>query len=448
MKRLFGTDGIRGVAGKSPLDRPSVLRFGAALARVLGDEYERSCRVVLGRDTRESGPWLRDAVVAGLASRGASSVDAGVITTPGLAHLLRADGFDAAVMISASHNPYEDNGLKAFDRTGVKLPDSLEQRVEELMLDGEATQAEPAAAAVAEDPSLVGRYVEFLEGLIPSPGRLSGLKLILDCANGSACEIAPEVFRSHGAAVETIGVAPDGRNINRDCGSLHLDALGRAVARGDADLGLAFDGDADRVLAVDRSGRAVDGDHILYVTARHLKREGRLRGDAVVATIMSNLWLEKRLEREGIALHRAPVGDKYVLERMLAEDLVLGGEQSGHVIFRDHATTGDGILTGLLLLDALLDGAEPLEKVMDGIVPFPQVQLNVKVGSKPDLRRHPRIGPAVSEAEERLAGQGRVVLRYSGTEPLARVMVEGLDPDVVRGQAERLTRVIEEELGG
>jgi phosphoglucosamine mutase len=445
VKQLFGTDGIRGVAGEYPLDDATVARFGAALADVLALEYERPCRVVLGRDTRESGAWLRDAVGRGLAARGASAVDAGTITTPGLAHVLEGQGFDAGVMISASHNPFRDNGLKAFGRGGFKLSDEIERRVEQRILAGPAA---PTAhgATVPQDASLVREYVAHLERAV-RPGRFAGRRIALDCANGSASAIAPEVFRHHGADVCVIGNAPDGRNINLGCGSLHLGSLGAVVREHRCDLGLAFDGDADRCLAVDRSGRPVDGDHILYILGRRLKRGGRLRGDAIVATIMSNLWLERRLADEGIALYRAPVGDKYVLESMVERDLVLGGEQSGHVIFRELATTGDGILTALLLLDGLLDEEAPLEAILDSIVPCPQVQLNVGVREKPDLRRHPLVGPAVAEVERALAGSGRVVLRYSGTEPLARIMVEGTDPAAVRAHAERLAHVVTTALG-
>jgi phosphoglucosamine mutase len=448
VKQLFGTDGIRAVAGEYPLDRPTVLRFGAALADVLELEYGRPCRVVLGRDTRESGIWLRDAVGRGLRARGAAAIDAGTITTPGLAHVLEGGGFDAGVMISASHNPFRDNGLKVFGRGGMKLSDAVERRVEERILDDALAQPADEGAEVSADPDLLGEYIAHLEGILSPAGRLAGLRVALDCANGSAYAIAPEVFRHHGAEVVTIGDAPDGKNINLDCGSLHLDALGRVVLESGCDLGIAFDGDADRCLAVDRKGRPVDGDYILYITGRHLHRLGRLRGDAVVATIMSNLWLEQRLRDHGIELLRAPVGDKYVLERMLERDLVLGGEQSGHVIFREHATTGDGVLTALLLLAALRDEGQTLEAVLDSIEPCPQLQINVRVREKPDLRDHPVVGPAVAEVERALGNSGRVVLRYSGTEPVARIMVEGTNADAVRAHAERLARDVEEALGG
>ena len=446
MKRLFGTDGIRAIAGESPLDPVTVRRFGAALAEVLERELGRPARVVLGRDTRESGPWLRTAVVAGLASRRAQAVDAGVLGTPGLAHAVRGGGFDAGVMISASHNPFEDNGLKVFDASGSKLSDTLEQEVERRILDGDLPDPGASANGITEDADLLDRYVAWLAGTIATD-RFRGLRLVLDCANGSAAAIAPDVFRRLGAEVRAIGASPDGRNINLQCGSLHVQGLAEAVRGGGFDAGIAFDGDADRALAVDRRGRLVDGDHILYLGARHLRRAGRLRGDVVVATVMSNLWLEHRLAQEGIRLVRAPVGDKYVLERMVVEDASLGGEQSGHVIFRDLATTGDGILTALLLLDAVLDEPRPLEEILDGIQPYPQVLLNVRVRTKPDLQAHPAIAPELQDAEAALAGRGRVLLRYSGTEPLARVMVEGPDEAVVRAQAQRLADAIRREIG-
>jgi len=446
MKRLFGTDGIRAVAGKAPLDPATVRTFGAALGRVVSSDASRVARVVLGRDTRESGPWLRDAIAAGLASEGATAVDAGVITTPGLAHALWSGGFDAGVMISASHNPFEDNGLKAFGSTGVKLSDDVERRIEAMMLDGELSDPGETETTLTYDDSLLRNYEAFLCGLLPAD-RFEGLRLMLDCANGAASEIAPRVFGHYGADYACLGVEPDGRNINLDCGSLHLDGLGKVVREKGFDLGLGFDGDADRCLAVDRSGRVIDGDYILYITGRRLKHDGRLRSNGIAATIMSNFWLEEHLGNEGIRLHRAPVGDKYVLERMVAEDLALGGEQSGHIIFRDHATTGDGILTGLMLLDTLAGEGRSLDQIRDAIVPCPQRLINVRIREKPDLRQHGIIGPAVSDVEAQLSDSGRVVLRYSGTEPVVRVMVEGKDADAVNRHARHLAGVIEQQLG-
>jgi phosphoglucosamine mutase len=442
---LFGTDGIRAVAGLEPLDPATVRRFGVALTRCLAGT-NGPARVLLGRDTRESGPWLRDALAAGVAAAGGEAVDAGLITTPGLAWVLGRRGFDGGVMISASHNPFEDNGLKTFDRAGVKLTDDVEREIEALILDeGIDDPGECAGAAGVRDEFVEG-YTGHLKDAV-GRNRLRGLRVALDCANGAACGIAPDVFRSLGAEVHTIGIEPNGRNINLNCGSLHLDALADFARTNRCDVGLAFDGDADRCLAVDRTGRVVDGDAILFITGRQLKREGRLRGDGLVATIMSNFWLEERLGAEGVQLHRASVGDKYVLETMHNEDLILGGEQSGHVIFGEHATTGDGILTGLRLIDAVLAGDETLDQIVAGIVPYPQLLINVPVRDKPDLRTHAIIGPAVKGAEDALAGSGRVVLRYSGTEPLVRVMLEGKHENQVRQHAERLARVIRDTLG-
>jgi len=444
-KRLFGTDGIRAVAGAEPLDPPTVRRFGVALARRLAGT-DGAASVVLGRDTRESGPWLRDALAAGVAAAGGEPIDVGVVTTPGLAWVLRQGGHDAGVMISASHNPFEDNGLKAFDRDGVKLGDDVEHEIEVMILDDGVDDPGENPRALRSQTNVVDGYVNHLTKAIDRE-RLNGLRIALDCANGAACEIAPQVFRALGAEVLTIGVEPDGRNINLDCGSLHLDNLAVFVRTHGCDVGLAFDGDADRCLAVDRLGRVIDGDTILFITGRRLKRNDRLSGDGLVATIMSNFWLEERLGAEGVHLHRAQVGDKYVLEMMHKENLALGGEQSGHVIFREHATTGDGILTGLQLIDAVLAGDETLDQIVDGITPYPQVLINVRVGEKPDLRTHAIIGPVVTDVEDALAGTGRVVLRYSGTEPLVRVMLEGKDPDQVQRQAERLAGVIRDKLG-
>jgi phosphoglucosamine mutase len=446
-KRLFGTDGIRAVAGEAPLDPPGVRKFGAALAEVLRHPDGGPVRVALGRDTRESGPWLRDAVSCGLVSRGASAVDTGVITTPGLAYVVKHNRFDAGVMISASHNPFHDNGLKVFGPDGTKLPDDVEREIETLVLDSGLTDPGESGQRSEADGALLRDYVAHLESVIPAGDRFKGLKLTLDCANGSAAGFGGELFRHFGAEVETLGDAPDGRNINLDCGSLHLDRLADTVVRGERDAGLAFDGDADRCLVVDRKGRVVDGDYILYVAGRRLKRDGKLRGDALVATIMSNYWLEERLGQEGIRTLRAPVGDKYVLEQMIDQDLVLGGEQSGHVIFRDLASTGDGLLTGLLFVDSVIEDGQRLHEIVDGIEPYPQLLINITVREKPDLATHPTVGPVVREVEAALAGSGRLVLRYSGTEPLARVMIEGKDQQAVRQHAERLAAVIERELG-
>jgi len=369
-----------------------------------------------------------------------------VISTPGVAWGVQRKSYDAGVMISASHNSFQDNGLKVFGSSGFKLSDELEAAIERQMLDDGCDDPGENAGAIDTDDDTIKNYSAWLRELL-SAGRYDGLTLVLDCANGSAAGFAPDLFSHYGAAVHLLGTEPDGRNINLGCGSLHLDRLGDKVQELGADLGLAFDGDADRCLAVDPEGRTIDGDAILYLIARSLKRKDMLPGNAVVATIMSNYWLEDRLGQEGIALQRTAVGDKYVLERMLRDDVALGGEQSGHLIARRHSTTGDGVLTAVLLLDALLDESDSIVEIMDGIRPYPQLLKNVRVREKPDLLTHPRIGPAVREVEKRLKGQGRVVLRYSGTEPLARVMVEGKDSQLVAEQVDTLVHLIEKELG-
>jgi len=447
MKRLFGTDGIRGVAGSAPLDPATVRKFGVGLAETLARSEGHVPRVLLARDTRESGPWIRDAVARGLAVGGARAADAGVLPTPALAHATRHGDYDAGVMISASHNPFEDNGLKVFSHAGVKLSDDLERAVEASILDGGRPDPGEGRCDLDAAAEPLERYLDDLDRLRPRGAALDGGRILVDCSNGAAVVSAPACFDRAGLPFDVVAAAPDGRNINLGCGSTHLDVLRARVAEGGYRIGIAFDGDADRCLAVDARGRVVDGDHILYLAARHLSRHGHLPGGKVVATIMSNFWLERRLASEGMALLRAPVGDKYVLERMHAEDAALGGEQSGHVIFREHATTGDGLLTALMLLRALDEEGDPLEAILDGIVPAPQVLINVRVREKPDLREHPRVGPAVRDLETRLSDTGRVVLRYSGTEPLARVMVEGTDAEAVRREAGALAALIEREIG-
>jgi phosphoglucosamine mutase len=474
MKRLFGTDGIRGPAGEPPLDPPTVRRVGAALASVLrhvpaphgaasGGAAPAAAglapRVVIGRDTRESGPAIEEALAEGLLAGGARVDRAGVITTPAIACLVRLLGYDAGVVISASHNPYGDNGIKVFAAGGDKLPDAVEAGIERLVLDGAA--AEPAAPGVATPPAsvagrapgptapatLAARYLEWLREAAGRDLSLKGRRLVLDCAHGAASVLAPAAFRAAGAEVVPLHCAPDGRNINAGCGALHMEALAAEVVRARATLGLAFDGDADRCLVADASGRILTGDHILYLAACDLQAQGRLRGDGVVGTVMSNLWLERGLAERGIALRRAPVGDKYVLEEMRRGGYVLGGEQSGHVIFLEKAATGDGLLTGLLLLDLLGRTGIDLAAWAASIRPYPQLLVNVPVRERPPLLGHPAIGPAIRREEEHLGGRGRLLVRYSGTEPQARIMVEGETAALVEESVARLTSVIRKAIG-
>ncbi len=378
----------------------------------------------------------------------------GVLTTPAVACVTRLVGYDAGLVVSASHNPYRDNGIKVFSRTGEKLSDETELAIEREVLDGRdpaGGRVAPVAAATGHAPvapaDLAARYLGWLRGAIEPGATLAGWHIVLDCANGAASLLGPELYRGLGATVATINARPDGRNINEDCGALHPQALAQEVLRLNARLGLAFDGDADRCLFVDSSGRALDGDYVLYLAARDLMAAGRLRGHAVVGTVMSNLWLEKALKQEGIRLSRAPVGDKYVLEEMIRGGHVLGGEQSGHIIFLEKTSTGDGLLTGLLFLDLLRRSAFDLAAWAADIRPCPQVLVNVQVRERPPLEKHPRIGPAIRDEERRLGGSGRLLVRYSGTEPKARIMVEGESLQVVEEAAARLKWIIQREIG-
>jgi phosphoglucosamine mutase len=472
VKRLFGTDGVRGVAGAFPLDEATVSRLGLALGALLRTGMNGGePRVLIGRDTRESGPEIEAWLSRGLRESGVRPDVLGIVTTPALAYLTRDGGYAAGAMISASHNPYTDNGIKVLGPDGMKFPDAREVMIERLILDGvtgtaggRVSTAPPASSVERRKPSArvkndpvpelfpeaspaLEAYLRHLTEAAGGPGCLEGLSIVLDCAHGAASRIAPPLFASLGARVTAIGCEPTGRNINTGCGSLHLEPLQNEVPRIGADIGLAFDGDADRCLPVDRTGAALDGDFILWIEARRLHARGLLRGNAVVATVMSNLWLEHALAGEGIRLLRAPVGDKYVLERMLAENASLGGEQSGHIIFLDHFPTGDGILTGLLLASAVRQDGIDIAAVAAGIRRCPQVLLNVKVARRIPFADHPVIGPAIARLEGRLAGQGRLLLRYSGTEPLARVMVEGTDENLVHSVADELASLIQAELG-
>jgi phosphoglucosamine mutase len=442
-KELFGTDGIRGVAGEYPLDRITVFSFGVALGKDLA-AAEANPEVLIGADTRESSPWIAELVAGGLESRGMRVRYAGVITTPGVAYLTRTGPFRAGVMISASHNPYRDNGIKVFGHSGFKLPDVEEHAVEQEIFRIREEGPEPRAADIAVDDSLDRRYLEFL--LSTTSTRLEGVKLALDCGNGASYRLAPELFGHLGAEVVAISTAPDGRNINLNCGALHLEALQQAVVANRADFGAAFDGDADRAIFVARSGRVVDGDGVLLAAARALKGAGRLPGDTVVATVMSNLGLEKALEREGIRMVRTPVGDKYVLEEMVRRGASLGGEQSGHVIFREFATTGDGLLTALRVFE-IAAGAGGLDELIRDLHVYPQKLVNIRVREKKGLTELPSVAREIRSVEEEFAGSGRVLVRFSGTEPLARVMVEGPDAEQVERFSHRIAEAIRREMG-
>ncbi|MEW5977201.1 MAG: phosphoglucosamine mutase [Acidobacteriota bacterium] len=432
MRRLFGTDGIRGVAGEFPLDEPTLHCIGAALA-----SYARACsnspKVVLGRDTRESGAWLSGILEESLLAGGVAAVeDAGITTTPGLAYLTCQLGASLGIMISASHNPYQDNGVKVFSRDGYKLPDEIEHSIESQVLDcsGRRASGIQYPPRIPPNPELNERYRQFLIGV--SSTDCSGQEVGLDVCNGSACQVAPAVFRRLGAKVHVINDQPDGRNINRDCGSLHLHGLQRLVLEKRLNYGVAFDGDADRAIFVTGSGRVFDGDGILFALASFLKQTGQLKAEKVVGTVMSNFALEQKLQGMGLQLVRADVGDRYVLQEMMRCGSNLGGEPSGHVILSDRHTTGDGILTAVMLSEVLGCTRTSLDDWASQLVLCPQVLDSLRVREKTPLDRSAPAQESIAMAEKRLEGQGRVVVRYSGTEPLLRIMAEGADADLVR----------------
>jgi phosphoglucosamine mutase len=441
--RLFGTDGVRGVAGRPPLDRETVRRLGAAIVRVLG---RHAPRVLIGRDTRESGPWIEAELALGAASQGARVESAGVVPTPAVAYLTRAQDYDLGVVISASHNPFEDNGIKVFSGRGVKFAEAAERAIEAAVADPSWPTPRGAAAPVTP-VNLLDGYLDHLRAVLPDPAGLRGLPLVIDCANGATTTVAPALFRSIGASLTVMADAPDGRNINLDCGSTHPAQLARTVVGQNARLGIAFDGDGDRAIFVDEAGRTVDGDAVLLMCARQLLAEGRLRGRAVVATVMSNIGLEIALRDLGIDLVRCPVGDKYVMEEMAARGLSLGGEQSGHVIFADYLFTGDGLCTAVNVLRTMIATGRTLGSLASDLVAYPQVLLNLRVREKVDLASVPAVRDAMARVETRLAGHGRLLVRYSGTEPLLRVMLEGRKQDEIQAWAQEIIDAARDNLG-
>lgn len=426
-KELFGTDGIRGVPGEYPLDDATLFRAGQALGEFLHAKPSSvKPRVLIGMDTRESGPHIAGRIAQGLRAASCEPVSAGVVTTPGVAWLVHAEGFAAGAVISASHNPYTDNGVKLISSSGMKFPDEAEAQMESRILVAEKSHSAVPPLASDSLPAsgkLLDDYLAALRGAVFPGAKLDGMKIVLDCANGAASALAPKLFRSLGADVISIFDKPDGRNINAGCGSLHPQAMQKKIAEMHAALGIAFDGDADRAIFCTATGRIVDGDGVLYAAGRYLKSVGKLKGTIIIGTSMANLGLERALDREGLKLTRVPVGDRYVLEEMIRSGANLGGEQSGHIIFLDDATTGDGLLTAVKIA-SLVSVAGPLDDLVAGLKIFPQTIVNVRVRSKPPLDSLPEVARSLAEAEKNLGNSGRVVLRYSGTEPLARVMVE------------------------
>lgn len=448
-RRLFGTDGIRGVAGEYPLDRKTVHAVGVSLGQWLSKARQQSS-VVIGMDTRESGPWIAAELAAGLAHEGIAVDFAGVTTTPGIAFLAKTGPFSAGVMISASHNPYHDNGIKLIGHSGFKLPDEQEEELEQGIFSVLDRAFDTPAASLPIDQRLDRTYIDHLAGTLPQG--LAGMKIVADCANGSASSLAPELFERLGARVIPIHCCPDGRNINLNCGSLHLEPLRSEVLEKAADIGVAFDGDADRALFVARSGKVIDGDAVLLLAARHFLKQNRLSSNngkpVVVATVMSNLGLERALRSRGIEMIRTPVGDKYVLEEMIRREANLGGEQSGHIIFREYATTGDGMLTALRVFEVMRETGAGLDELTSELELYPQILLNVRVHDRKPLDQLPAVTAEIKAAEASFGDSGRVLVRFSGTEPLARIMVEGPDRERVESYAKRIAAQIRTELGG
>ena len=449
--KLFGTDGVRGEAGRFPLDAETLRTVGTSLTVHLRQKLGRVPVIVVGRDTRESGGWLERSLVDGALEAGAECKSAGVITTPGVAFLARTLPADAGVVISASHNSYQDNGFKIFAPSGRKLDDETERLIEADILKRDEGGLPTAAAEIhSQDehlaPALQSRYLEFLEHEI-AQGLSLNQTIAIDAANGAASDLAPRLFERLGANVVAINDKPDGRNINRDCGSLHIEGLQQKVVSIGADLGVAFDGDADRSLFVDAEGRLVDGDATLWVLGKYLHDRGQLDHGLVVATVMSNIGLEIALRSKGLRLLRTDVGDKYVLEELMRSGASLGGEQSGHIIFPHLSLAGDGLITTLCLLRAMRDEGKPLHDLTAGFQRYPQVLVNVAVKEKRPFGEVDQIQNLVKETESQLGNGGRLLLRYSGTEPLARVMIEGQDQARIEGYARNLAEMIQQTLG-
>ncbi len=440
---IFGTDGVRGTPGEYPLDQSTIARLGASTVRVVNARHPK---LLVARDTRESGPWIERQLAAGVAAERGTLVSVGVMPTPAAAFLAVSEGFDAAFVISASHNPFPDNGIKVLTGYGAKASAQLEAQLSEAI---QGTSWPPTFSPVEalETRDLTDAYVEHARRVLSCAGHLTSSRIAIDCANGAMSVVAPSLFRQLGFDVIALNVDPNGQNINKRCGSTHPEGLKEVVCSRGCRLGVAFDGDGDRVILVDDLGNVVDGDAMLFICATHLQSNGALPGSAVVATVMSNIGLELALRRAGIALHRCPVGDRQVLEKMRRHNTVLGGEQSGHIIFSDLLPTGDGLLTTLSVLKVMVDTRRELSDLRSGLESYPQVLLNVRVQAKPDLEAEPHIAEAIRHAEATLGCDGRVLVRYSGTEPLLRIMIEGKDRAVVDELAGSIAQCARDRLG-
>ena len=440
---LFGTDGIRGTAGTFPLDAATVRRVGAALVKALPHQ---DAKLLIGRDTRESGVWIERELAHGARLAGAVVQSIGVAPTPAVAYLTGSLDFDAGVVISASHNPYQDNGIKVFSGAGVKYGGQFENRIEALVADS-AWQLPVSEALDVPHADHLRKYLEHARSVLPNLEKLHRVRLAVDCANGAMTTVAPALFKELGFDVTVLGAEPDGQNINRGVGSTHPEKLAEVVKRGGYRMGVAFDGDGDRAILVDGQGRVLDGDHVMLMCARQMKTEGRLRGDAVVATVMSNIGLEIALKKLGIELIRTKVGDKYVMEEMQKRGLSLGGEQSGHLIFSEHLFTGDGLITALSVLRTMAASGRDLADLADDLTTYPQVLLNVHVREKTDLEKVPEVVTVMKRVEEGLGGNGRLLVRYSGTEPLLRVMIEGQDLQQINRWAQQIVDAVNKAIG-
>lgn len=445
MEKLFGTDGIRAIAGQFPLDYSSVWALGKALVELCQEESFQP-KVIIGMDTRESGAWIEQALFQGIKDGQGEALSAGIIPTSAISYLTKKHAFSAGIVISASHNPYQDNGIKIFSSKGIKISDAWEGRLEEAI---QTSRKSVKKETIQITPSsLFGQeYKHFLKSRFSHMRLPRGIKLALDCSNGASCFYAPKIFHDLGFDVVTIGDLPDGKNINDQCGSLYPENLAKKAIRNKADIGIAYDGDADRAIWVDERGRILNGDHTLFVLSQFMKEKGDLKSEYIVATTMSNMGLEKAMGRFGLKLIRTQVGDKYVLEQMMRLGANLGGEQSGHTIFLDDCPTGDGILTSIKMLEVMATRNASLSELVEDYEEFPQVLVSVKVAKKEDFRLFPEIANTIEEIKRELGNSGRLNLRYSGTEPVARIMIEGEDKGQVENHAHRIARLIEQYLG-
>jgi len=455
-RRLFGTDGVRGVANIEPVTAETALKLGRAAAHIFADSSGRPShhgdrrRIVLGKDTRLSGYMLENAMVAGITSLGVDVLIIGPLPTPGVAYITRSLRADAGIVLSASHNPYEDNGIKFFGHDGYKLDDGVEKRIEDIVFSGEIENIRPTATKIGKAARIddaLGRYVEFAKQSFPRGLTLESLRIAVDCAHGAAYKSTPCILRELGADSIIFNHAPNGTNINANCGSTHPEQIQRFVKETHAHVGITHDGDADRVLLCDENGELVDGDEIMAIAAIDFLKHNRLAGNTLVATVMSNFGLDETLAAAGGRVLRAKVGDRYVIEAMMRDNLNVGGEQSGHMIFRDYATTGDGIVSALQILRIMIETGKPLSELKKVLKKYPQAQRNLKVKEKPPIETLPAVGALLKEAEQALDSKGRVLLRYSGTEPKIRLLIEGRDESLINGHADRIAGAIQESIG-